>query len=337
MEYNLERDGVTQSLLQNWLACRYRTDLILKGWQLPLTKDALWFGDLFHLLLEIHYTFLATEKSFTQSLLKGFFQTFEKNNQNIKQESIEKFFAMAEALYFPYVDHWEKDDKKKQWISLEPEFEVDFQGFKLRGKIDGIFKIKDKLWLLETKTKSQVDEKNMLEMLAIDFQNLFYIVAAELLYPKEKIVGVLYNIIRKPQLKFTGSFRGKKESLQDFSLRMQEDIKKRPEHYFKRYEVKYTKQQLIIFKEELSSLLNEFQIWNNLPLTYYKRSRNRTSCIGRWNCEFLQACAQGNLAGYVQTRKLFPELAERSKKDDGQKKRRIKKKSKKTIKRKGSS
>ncbi len=304
-KYKIE-DGVTQSLLTAFEACSLRCQWILEGWMSPNPKESLFFGSLFHKLLEDHYTLCGPDEILD---LEEFLKKEDKLHSGIKTEVKEKCFAMAEALYEPYDEFWGEKDAGKEWVELEPVFgiralpDLDISeegGILLRGRMDGVFRLKGKLWLLETKTKAQIDEFGMMDALAVDFQNIFYIAAAEEKF-REKIAGVLYNVVRKPSLRQKNG-----EALVKFAQRMKEDVEARPEHYFKRYEVRYTRRAIEEFKQELQILLLEYADW--VKDNFNSTRRNRTGCVGRWNCEFLPACAQGDMTGYVQTRKLFAEL-----------------------------
>lgn len=303
-KYNLD-DGVTQSILTAWDACPVRAKMMLEGWMSPAPNEALFFGSMFHTLLEDHYTICGPDEVID---LEQFFKSYKKKSSGIKGEILEKSFAMAEALYEPYCDFWDEDDNNKEWEALEPVFDISIPGYgtkaedgslRLRGRIDGIFKVKNKLWLLETKTKSQIQEASLMEQLNLDFQNLFYIHAAEKIF-KKPISGVLYNVIRKPQLR-----QRAQEELWDFANRMKQDVESRPEFYFIRYEVSYPRRAIEEFNDELTSMLLDFIEWINYWTVTRKR---RVSCTGKWNCEFLTACAQNSMAGYIQKRKLFSEL-----------------------------
>ncbi len=299
-QYNLN-DGVTQSILTAWDTCPVLAKNILEGWMSPTPNEALFFGSLFHNLLEDHYTKCKPDEIIN---LDNFLKEQQKKAKGIKGEIIEKSFAMAEALYEPYVQFWDKADSTKNWQALEPVFDVEgpLTDLRLRGRIDGVFKTKTgDLWLLETKTKSRVDEAGLMEQLNLDFQNLFYINAAEIIF-KQPIKGVLYNVIRKPQLRQKNG-----EDLSSFARRMEEDVVKRPEFYFIRYEISYTRRAVKEFKEELTCMLEEFIYWLS-ALPRNPARKRRVSCTARWNCEFLSACSQNSMAGYIQKRKLFSEL-----------------------------
>ena len=99
------------------------------------------------------------------------------------------------------------------------------------------------------------------------------------------------------------------ESLKDFAGRMKEDVVQRPSWYFDhRYEILYSRTRIEEFAKELLAKLADFHSWveNKIP-TY----RNEAACIKRWTCEFLPACAQRSMAGYIQDREIFSELGGR--------------------------
>lgn len=295
------KDGVTQSLLTAWDSCPVLAKNILQGWMSPTPSEALFFGSLFHNLLEDHYN---SEKMKID--LGKFFDRQRKNAAGISSKITEKSYAMAEALYPSYCTYWNNDDIEKVWYELEPVFDIHFPyakelgGHRIRGRIDGVFELNDALWLLETKTKSRVDEGGLMEQLNLDFQILFYITAAEKIFERE-IKGVLYNVVRKPQLK-----QKKNEQINEFAERMKDDVFSRPDFYFMRYEAAFTRRAIKEFKAELHSMLIDYAKW--VKSDFANSRKRRVSCTSKWNCEFLSACAQNGFAGYIRKRKLFQEL-----------------------------
>ena len=303
--YRIE-DGITQSLLSAFVDCRQQCRYILDMWRMPRPKDALVFGGLWHWLLQQCYEEIRRTGKIIpfQVLAKRWFQ--EYGRKVCDTQAAEEHLAMAEALFDPYWKFW-KEDFKRKWIAVEKKFDVQWNGFRLRGMRDGGYTLRRRPWILETKTAGQISEDTLEDKLAFDFQNLFYLVTAEEEIGKE-IQGVLYNVIRKPMLR-----RGKAESLPEFSTRMREDVLSRPSWYFDhRWEILYTRERIKEFSEELLDKLVEFTCWvgradSKAPSTY----KNEAACIKRWTCEFLPACAQRSLAGYIQDRELFSELGGR--------------------------
>ena len=294
--FNPDIHGYTNSLLQDWVTCRQLARFKLNGWRSDFKKDALFTGALMHELLAMYYTGeeIPNIKAVIDRVLKG-----EKYIPTSQQNETAKF--ISNVLYNRYVWYWGESDRKKRWQAIESEFDVWFCGYRLRGKRDGLFVNENgELWLLETKTASQISEETLLDRLTIDFQNLFYIVATEKEI-KRRVYGVLYNVIRVPQYKQTK----KDGSVRNFHKRISNMIAQNPTHFFHRYEIVYPAEVRAEFEMELLDILNEIHAWvyNGLP-TY----KNRSACVGRYTCRYLKACASGSMAGYEQTREIHPEL-----------------------------
>jgi len=309
-------DGVTQSILGDFVACRQRARLMLEGWETPTTKEALVFGGLFHWLLEQYYA----------AIREGYeaidFESFAEQWRSERLPSIggaqgvqdaEVHLARAEALMAEYPTYW-ASDLQRDWIGIESQFDVMWEGFRLRGMRDGLFRNKGKrptLWLLENKTTSAISEGTLTDKLAFDFQNLFYLITTEAEID-QRIAGVLYNVIRRPTLK-----QGD-QTLPLFLNRMREDVADKADTYFARFEVRYTEERKREFRKQLLQKLCDFrQWWEHLTVpseaapeaNYWPTYRNEQACVGRWSCEFLPACASDSTAGYARTRKPFRELA----------------------------
>jgi len=300
--YTIE-DGVTQSLLSTWVDCRQRAAFMLDGWQKDAPKRALQFGGLMHNILEKWYlqkakgsaekVFAEVEKKWRKSAIR------DGDNMN----DVEGDIGMAEALFHPYVDFWGVADRDRKWVEVEGTFDVEWRGFRLRGKRDGIYRHKKKGWLLETKTTSRIDEEEMNDGLNFNFQNLFYLIAnREQL--NEPIQGVLYNLVRKPGIKLKQT-----ESLPEFRQRMYQVVLDDPEKYFVRYEVAYPAKRVKAFEDELEAKLHDFSVWldraNSGCVDTYK---NESACIKKWKCSYLSACGKNNYVGYNQDGRMFSEL-----------------------------
>ena len=211
-------------------------------------------------------------------------------------------------MYNPYWEFW-ADDWEQEWEEVESEFDVlfvepgySYPQIRLRGKCDGLVRRKGKLWLLETKTCSQLGRKGADDALCFNFQNLTYLLAARLAV-KEPIVGVLYNQCRKPQLRVRAG-----ETRAEFTQRLIEDVAARPAEYFRRMEITYSQKRQERFAEEFSDKISFFQDWVGGAIPTFK---NELACCGKWNCEFLPICASNSMAGFVQRRGgFFPELLE---------------------------
>lgn len=310
--YSLDQ-GVTQSILSRFVQCRIAAMLYLDGWRTTAERRALSFGSLMHSLIESWYAPVVGVKSakLDDCPLK-IFQKIAKDEETTalaEKKSVidlQADLGSAKALFPGYCERWHDEDQKREWCAVEQQFDILFHAFRLRGKIDGLFRAKDgSAWLLETKTASQISDDTMSQALAFDFQSLFYCLAVELATGHE-ISGVLYNIIRTPSIG-----KGLDKTTTAYVDLIKDDIQKRPEWYFVRYEIAYPRATRVRFSQELLEKLEDFKSWILGEIPSYK---NESACRGRWNCEYLPVCAAGGdpeKAGFQRTGKLFSELEEK--------------------------
>lgn len=296
--------GVTQSILGDFKDCRVMCQNKLNGYSKEGDeRDALFVGAIAHYCLEQYYKNGMVHGK--QSVLYDIYEYLENESIDIaalpqkKQDLLHTIWVLVDE----YIAYWHSyrgrySDRNIKWVALEEEFDVDFQGFRLRGKRDGIIRVKGKPWLFETKFLSSLESESTLDALAMDFQSLFYLVATEVERGIE-IEGVLYNVIRKPQIRFSNRTA---EQYRDAVIK---SIKKDKESYFGRWEVKFSRGDIDSFKGRLLDDLHAFSKWIGGVFDTY---RNEHSCRGRWVCEYLRACSQRSFVGYNQERQLFQEL-----------------------------
>lgn len=301
-------DGVTQSLLHSFLACRRQIQYTLRGWRPATSKAAMTYGSIFHDLLEHYYVGIMAGKidrdfPFQRFARKHTRAWIKKNGKNLRHAGDLKMAfheaAKVSAVFPSYCRFHDEDFDELDWQALEGVFDVNWRSFRLKGRWDGLYRIARELWLLETKTKSRIDTESIKSMLAFDFQSLFYITAlAE--KRKKKVEGVRYNVIRNPSLR-----QGVKESTRQFIRRIEKDAEARKDFYFMRFEASFDKSTRSEFEVELMHILREMRDWLDGRLATYK---NGGSCIRRYTCEYMSACASGTMAGYLGGGKLFTEL-----------------------------
>ena len=312
--YVLERDGVTQSLLAMFLACRQKARFYLQGWNSRFVSNALMYGALGHGMLELAYKDVlggklksVPAKAAIVQYSKAVEKEWLRENPKVKGETIEQLetsLALLEETLPRYFAFWKKDFKDVKWKGLEKQFDilVDVGGVKIRirGKKDGRFTLRNELWVLETKTKSMINEQDLVDALSLDLQVNLYLWADWAEY-KEMPTGVLYNIIRKTAIKPRTN-----ETIPQYARRVGEDMDDRPEFYFVRLEVPILKQDMLAFKAELAGLLGDFKAWCDGKAPHYK---NPHSCVTKYGkCEYLAACAQGDFSNLVKRDRVFKEL-----------------------------
>lgn len=311
--YNLKRDGVTQGLLEKFQSCREKARLFLEGWSTKTESAAPVQGNLGHAVLEQAYEAIRVGK------VKGVHtsQDVKKITSKIEQqwelehprpskfqtETKEMAFAIVEATLPVYFDYWKKDLTKFKWEHVENSFcmpiKTSVGAVPVRGKMDGVYK-NPRVWLFETKFKSLINEEDLVDVLPIDKQvNTYLLVLARTL--KVSPAGVLYNVVRRTSLKLK-----KGETLQAFMRRLVEDIKKRPDFYFMRYEIAVTKSDLDTFEKELQAMVQDFVDWYEGKSGHYRCSQ---SCITKYGrCEYLNVCSSQNYAMLAKRKKVFREL-----------------------------
>lgn len=312
--YNIEQDGITQGLLYKWLECRQMANWYLQGYSAKGSSMALTYGTIVHAILEnIYKDVQSGMKGLPNSMgIQKYSNAIEKQwrreNPNADKKSLEFLetsLLIAEATMPVYFEYWNKDIIEFPWKRLEQEFRIPYtlrDGRKtfLRGKMDGVYGKKD-IWLFETKTKSYIQEKDLVDMLPFELQVNTYMWVLKKLH-NQTPKGMLYNMIRR-----VGLEQKKKETLQQYSARCVADMRKRPEHYFIRLEVSMGSQDLILFEREMESMITDFYDWWQGKAGHYK---NPGACINKYGrCKYLTACSAGKITSQYEKRKqVFREL-----------------------------
>jgi hypothetical protein len=279
--------GVTQSALTAFLACPEQFALnYVEGWTPTGFSVPLEFGTLFHSCIQaqgiepFHPTTSFSPEKIAQEVCSKYEQV---RRPQIKSpdghDAIQKTLAAVEAVYPAYRNYFAKDDALQKWLAREQIFSVEHKfddrepwaialpqvrTINLRGMRDGEYCIPSSvpciasgLGLFETKTKSQIDDQAIQSGLRADMQTMFYLYAMKLQYG-EYPVEVLYNVVRRPGLIYNPS----KETLAGYKDRIIEDIAKRPEWYFKRWQVQVSPSDIDTFvATTLNPILRAMYRW----------------------------------------------------------------------------
>jgi len=346
-----EHDGITQSKLNLFLFCRERFRLrMVEGLQsADVFKRRLEYGNMFHLCEETLRTkdqgslkkgcWLTALTSYAKKLCKRY---------PLEQTAVDKWYNVCKVQFPIYVRYWKKNQVKGlKPISREEQFSVLYtlpsgRKVRLRGKVDGEDAIGKEHYLVEHKTKGEVDDGLIRQQLQFDLQTMFYLCAMELL--GRKLNGVRYNIIRRPLSGGKGSIRplknvnagkkgpdGKKlpprpESDKEYYARLGGIIAEEPDHYFMRFPVEVTPADVERFKREfLNPILEQLCDWWEWirivenPDCYFQSISGihwRTP-YGIWNpiakrgfTDLDEYLASGSMTGLTKTDKVFKELEE---------------------------
>lgn len=211
--------------------------------------------------------------------------------------------AIVMGMSIGYAKLYLKNDLKK-WKVIEPEssFTVDIGTWKYRGKVDLI--VQDKktkvIKLIEHKTTGQLTP-GYIAKLPLDNQILGYAWAK--IQQGFNVTEIVYNICKKPVIK-----QRQNETVKDFFKRLEAEYINEPVKYFYRETIKFSKDNIKRFEDELKYFIGEID-------DNFKRGRfyqNTTHCTAYGNCEYMKLCIEGvnkeNLLMYRIKKKLHEEL-----------------------------
>lgn len=267
--------GVTQSLLSNWLCCRERFRIkYIEGLQPEQGfSKALEFGNMHHLCEEYFAAGNPWDKP-----LKDYAKDLCKRYK-LQQEEIEKWYNVVKRMFPIYTNYWSKhpDIVKRTPLLQEEVFHVPYKlpsgrVVWLKGKFDSVdLVLKGKnagVWLMEHKTKGDIDEQDILQRLSFDIQTMLYLIALQTWqetsdppvdWCNEKIVGVRYNVIRRPFSGGKGSIRQHQptksnpagESKEEFFDRFINDyVLTEPDYWFARWNSMVSQADVDRYKRE---------------------------------------------------------------------------------------
>lgn len=318
--YDLERDGVTQSMLTAFLSCPSKVRLgVVQGWSSNRPKRALSYGSLMHKVLELEQG-VQREQGKTWKPNDGRVQKFiaetceadrKKNGDRWsadQEEQLELTKAQLYAILPAYFRHWDP----VRWTEIEGIFDMPYEvkskaghvhlTTRLRGRKDGVYRAKDKtLWQFDSKSSSRINEDELGLVLTRDYQIMFYMLTTWL-QTDEIPTGFNYNIIRKTEMK------PGKGGLPEYVQRIKEEVEKRPEHFFKRFEVAIVEEDLSQFRKELNLTLLHLKAWldNGMPCQMYGMP-----CVGKYGmCDKALICYENNYDMHHVREHVFAELVD---------------------------
>jgi hypothetical protein len=253
------KEGLTQSIIKTFFDCKFKFYLKLSGLQLKNKFETKFdFGNICHAILE----YCHNNNSFLND--KDLQNFIENYNNTLDIDLKKKIFIVMSCYFIVYKNEF----KTKKFIESEFLFYSEYPIFKAVGKIDAIYKIKNnENYLFEIKTKSRIEEEKIIESLSIDFQSLYYTSGVKTTYKPQ---GVLYDIIRNPQSKNISK----------------EEILKNPNHYFKCYQIIFTKKDIENFEILLKKIFIEIK--NTVISGRY--TPNYFNCTKLTKCEYLDYC-----------------------------------------------
>lgn len=323
--YDPARDGVTFSLLSTFLTCRQKARLFLHGYSGQHLSFAIVFGNIAHKILQVAYDQHRTgslkqlpTSEWVDAQLEKIYRRWQRDNPRPNETAVqimEEAMMKAGVLMPWYFHYWARDDfQKTNWMQVEETFRVPYsvttkdgrvlETF-LRGRMDAAFRRPQSKRpldprLFESKTRSTVDEQNLIDTLPIERQPGLYLSVLRRLTGREP-ASVTLNIIRKPLLR-----QKQKESWAQFERRIYADVKSRLDWYFFRMEMTVDPQDINRAEEDLNDLVSDFLLWWNGQSGHYK---NSSACIQPYGkCPYLGYCSRGEMHGLIKRDVVFREL-----------------------------
>lgn len=238
----------------------------------------------------------------------------DKRTREERQE-FELCAAQLLGTFSAYCKWWSGKDAKLEWVGVEEEIDTPIKikmydgtvhTIRIRGKIDGKLKAgKSKYMICDHKTKGRVNMGGITNTLPFDFQTNLYTWAVNEARINKNIrySGVMYNVIKRTQLRL-----GAKESLSDYTKRVDADLRKRGGEFFIRTVAPIRKKQQDDFNRVLKKIVTEIV---HFVLIDNGESIDRFSppCLGPYGqCDLLSLCYNGNSHGLTHKERPFMEL-----------------------------
>lgn len=276
-------DGVTYSLLSRFLGCRERFRLLVVEGLKPVEtfSHKIEYGSMWHVCEEV----LAKDGDW-ELALKLYASTLCRTYRT-QQAEVEHWYNVCKTQFPIYIDYW-KNSKAgiKPSKPVVQEFTFDAPCYlpsgrrvRLRGKWDAVEQSEEGLYLVENKTKGQINERQIKRQLSFDLQTMIYMVALYLspcTVSRVAINGVRYNVVRRPLSGGKGSIVRHKatknraeETQEDYYRRLGDIIRAEPETYFMRWQVEVTPGDVLRFRREcLDPILEQLCDWWEWVLSY---------------------------------------------------------------------
>lgn len=288
--------GITQSLLGRYIACPERFRLLTINGLKPIDtfSQRLEYGNMWHVCEEA----FAGGKDWVKPLTDYCITLC--NRYPAQRDQVEHWFNVCKVQFPVYVEYWSKnqDVKDRTPIMQEQIFHIPYRlpsgrVVYLRGKWDSVDLIgKGKtagVYLQENKSKGEINEMQLRRQLTFDLQTMMYLIALQedrADNAKHPILGVRYNVIRRPLSGGEGTIIQKKptknnplgESSEDYYKRVQgiingEGLNSKgepypgPSYFFMRWKVEISKGDIEKFKREcfhpiLENVADDYEWWN---------------------------------------------------------------------------
>lgn len=327
-------EGITQSLLSRFLVCRERFRLLVIGGLKPDEgfSSRLHYGQMWHVCEEE----IAANRTW-EDALRRYAQDLCRQNP-LQQEQVQHWYNVCKVQFPIYFDFWSKRREAgkrtplvQEQVFCEPYVLPSGRIVKLKGKYDSIdfwdYGGKNNgVYLMENKTKGDIDEQQMQRQLTFDLQTMMYLIAMRNGNWTAPVRGVRYNVVRRPLSGGKGTIRRHQptksnpqgESAEEFYERVAEYIRNEPEHYFMRWTVDvlpgdYEKFEKQFFQPCLEQLCDWWEFVSggmegNNKLHYRLPYGIHLGLFDGGESELDEYMRSGSTLGLRKVSNLFPEL-----------------------------
>lgn len=286
--------GVTQSLLARYPVCKERFRIHVMEGLRPVDRflHRLEYGSMWHLCEEAH----AAGRMWVDALRLHAEQLCKR--YPLQQDEIDHWYRVCKTQFPIYVEWWKNHPgvKARKPLLQEQVFDVPYELpsgriVRLRGKWDSVDLIGKGIWLVENKTKGEIDEQQLVRQLTFDLQTMFYLIALVESQVEgspltaHQIAGVIYNVVLRPlsggkgsivQKKGRGKDKNGAETRDEFYVRLGELIRtavsnewgvaKDQHYFFRRWEVQVSPQDIETFRRQcldpvLENLCDDYEWW----------------------------------------------------------------------------
>jgi len=263
---DLFNDGVTYSFLDEFQKCREQARLsYVVGYTQVEMVEAFEYGNCIHACLEA-YGKANREPINHNRVLNDYREKRLKSLPASERTEFNRIVETARLVWPAYLSWWTAKKGMEtlpdcEFVSLEEDFKFthilpEGKEIILRGRFDGILRYQNKLWLMENKTKSVVDDR-IADYLPHDMQTMMYCHCVQQKY-QEPVAGILYNVVRRPGLKYST----KDPSLNNLLQRIAADLQERPEFYFLRWNVYLDTNDIARWVDRvLNPILRNVMLW----------------------------------------------------------------------------
>lgn len=291
-----QRRTLTHSIASTFLNCQrkyyYRYVLNLRRKNRPAYYSV---GSAFHAGLE----YQDPEAAVAYLQQDEVANQWEADDLRIKISTVRGMVAGAlEAWDYEFEDFY--PEQEYELPIRNPETGYPSRTFVDAGKMDGVVRLDDGLWLIEYKTASRISSAYF-ERLYLDAQITRYYRAAQIIYG-QPLNGVIYRVAKKPAIR-----QRKNESLREFCERLEADFRERPDFYFYEEKLYRSDSDLADFEWDLWSVATEIR--RSERDEYFPKNTSR--CAEYGGCPFIPICTgEHGWENLYETAERNPELGD---------------------------